>query len=282
MKRLIASIVAIATLMTLATEETPAQAGNATSQPQDESNPIFGHMTSEEVKKLTPEQREQRKAHFQAKIYKYTGGNIIKPGSQKGRVVYINAQSRAEECWLQESADFFMDKTRLAVAIEKGEFSFPTPELKGELNIFIVDDPSLPSLLGAPENRWAMVNVAPLFTEKRKFFEARVKKELTRAFVLVAGGIDSSYPGNCTGPVVEAKDLDKFMDYFLPVDVLARFEKAVAKAGLKPSYQATYRKACSDGWAPPPTNDVQKAIWEEIRALPAKPIKIEYDPAKGK
>lgn len=282
MKRLIVSIVALASIMTLVAQETSTPVTESSAQAQEENNPIYRRMTSEEVKKLTPEQREQRKAYFQAKIYKHTGGNIIKPGSQKGRVVYINAQSRAAEVWLQESADFFKEKTRLAVAIEKGEFSFPKPELKGELNIFIVDDPSLPSLLGAPENRWAMVNVAPLFTDKKKFFEARVKKELTRAFVLVAGGIDSSYPGNCTGPVMDAKDLDKFMDYFLPVDVLARFEKTVTKAGMKPSYQATYRKACTDGWAPPPTNDVQKAIWKEVYQVPDKPITIEYDPKVDK
>jgi len=47
-------------------------------------------------------------------------------------------------------------------------------------------------------------------------------------------------------------------------------------------YAARTREACQEGWAPAPTNDIQKAIWNEVRQLPAKPIKIEFDPAKGK
>ena len=33
-----------------------------------------------------------------------------------------------------------------------------------------------------------------------------------------------------------------------------------------PYIESTYRKACREGWAPAPTNDVQKAIWEDINA----------------
>ena len=28
----------------------------------------------------------------------------------------------------------------------------------------------------------------------------------------------------------------------------------------------TYRQACIEGWAPAPTNDVQKAIWEKVHS----------------
>ena len=52
--------------------------------------------------------------------------------------------------------------------------------------------------------------------------------------------------------------------------------------GVKPAEKTTYRKACHEGWAPPPTNEVQKAIWEQIHSSPDKPIKIEFDPKKDK
>ena len=41
---------------------------------------------------------------------------------------------------------------------------------------------------------------------------------------------------------------------------------------------ATYRRACVEGWAPRPTNDVQRAIWRSVAAErvkgPANPIRI--------
>ena len=49
--------------------------------------------------------------------------------------------------------------------------------------------------------------------------------------------------------------------------------------GIEPIRMATYRIACEEGWAPAPTNDVQKAIWEKVKADkergPTNPIKIE-------
>ena len=41
---------------------------------------------------------------------------------------------------------------------------------------------------------------------------------------------------------------------------------------------ATYKRACREGWAPTPTNDVQRAIWEKVHAIPDKPLTIEFDP----
>ena len=44
----------------------------------------------------------------------------------------------------------------------------------------------------------------------------------------------------------------------------------------------TYAAACRMGWAPPPTNDIQRVIWDKVHAVPAKPMKIEFDPKTGK
>ena len=49
-----------------------------------------------------------------------------------------------------------------------------------------------------------------------------------------------------------------------------------------PQEVTTYKKACQEGWAPNPTNEWQQAIWDETRQLPTKPIKIEFDKAKGR
>ena len=42
--------------------------------------------------------------------------------------------------------------------------------------------------------------------------------------------------------------------------------------------KVSYKRACIEGWAPAPTNDIQKAIWEQAKADkergPTNPIKI--------
>ena len=47
---------------------------------------------------------------------------------------------------------------------------------------------------------------------------------------------------------------------------------------MSPAIVSTYLKACEEGWAPTPTNEYQKAIWEQVKADkergPTNPIKI--------
>ena len=54
------------------------------------------------------------------------------------------------------------------------------------------------------------------------------------------------------------------------------------RLGILPVRTTTYLQACQEGWAPMPTNAVQKAIWEKVRAIPQSPMKIEFDPKKGR
>lgn len=64
----------------------------------------------------------------------------------------------------------------------------------------------------------------------------------------------------------------------MPFDKFAAFAKHLSDFGVKPRKMATYKRACQEGWAPAPTNDIQKAIWEKAKADkergPVNPIKI--------
>lgn len=229
--------------------------------------------------------RKVDRARLDAIMEARTGGKILIPGSMKGRIVYVNAQTRAPRKWLEQNAATFGETTKLAVEVADGKFEFSSPEIQGEASLFVVDDPTLPPLLSAPESRWAMVNVAPLAKgagEKPQFFAARVQKELTRGFCLLAGAQNSAYPDALVGCITKPEDLDRFADCRLPIDVMNRFAPYLKGYGITPKVYSTYKKACEEGWAPAPTNDVQKAIWDEVRQLPAKPITIEFDPKRGK
>ena len=210
-----------------------------------------------------------------------TGGLISYPGAKRGKIVFVNAQSKAPTDWLKDIAAFHARELKVDIEIEDGTFQFPNPKIEGNATLFIIDDVKMPTVLHAPEQRWTMINIAPL-TEgngsKPAFFAARVKKELTRGFCLLAGTQTSNYPESLLGCVTKPSDLDKFADWVLPVDIPERFIPYLAGFGIKPDVLVTYKQACQEGWAPAPTNSYQKTVWEKIHSIPDKPITIEYNP----
>lgn len=237
------------------------------------------------AKKPTPEEWAARKAKAAEEFYKDTGGMLRDTRNQKGRIVYVNAQTSADEAWLRESAAYFGKAMKVRVDVERGSFAFPEVKMVGETTVFVIDDAKYPSILAAPDQGWVAVNVAPLREgagQKTPFFRARVKKELTRALTAVAGGIDSGYPGNTVGPIAGIRGLDKYPDAELPVDVLRRFPKQLELRGITPYRETTYLDACTEGWAHAPTNAVEKDVWDYVHKMPTDPIKIKFDPKKGK
>lgn len=229
-----------------------------------------------------PQDLAARKAKGQEMFMKHTGGWINKPGTQQGEIFYINCQSRAPKAWIDESIAYFAKETKFKVSLkEGGSFDLKAPKVEGNASLFIIDDASLPAILVAPENRWAFVNISPIAKEQRSaFFEARVKKELTRGFAFLCGASNSQYPRALTRGIVDHADLDKNPDLRLPIDVVQRFQTYMEPFGVKPALVATYRKACQDGWAPNPTNNYQKAVWDKIHQLPTEPIKIKPETKK--
>ena len=233
---------------------------------------------------VSPEELAARKAERQAEVDRRTGGRIVKPGTQQGEIVYANCQSRIPKAWIDESIAYFSRETKFKISYRDGSaFDLKSPKIEGNATLFIIDDEGLPAILVAPENRWAFVNAAQIAKETRPaFFEARAKKELSRGFAYLCGAANSQYPQALTRGIVSQSDLDRNVDFNLPVDVLQRFRGYMETLGVRPAIVSTYKKACREGWAPAPTNEYQKAIWEETRKLPEKPLQIKFDPKKGR
>lgn len=212
-----------------------------------------------------------------------TGGYYSVPGSMKGQICIADCNSGANGAWLREVAEYLRGETELNVVCTNGAtFICPQPAVIGDMTVFVVDDKSMPSILVASEDCWAVVNIARLKDPRVQFFAMRVKKELVRAFALLCGGAASNYQGGLSGPMTSMKDLDKVVDYRLQVDVRERCVKYARSFGITPQITTTYLAACSHGVAPAPTNDYQKAIWDKVHAPPANPMKIEFDPKKGR
>lgn len=217
--------------------------------------------------------------------YKRTGGRLVKKGTFTGKIAFIDTQDAVPFEVAQRIAKLFADTVEINVVAEKSANAKPEELLKASgatVAVIIVNDASTPAMLLAPEDRWGVVNVAKLVDDlpsdkaKAKFRPTRAGKEMVRAFSLLCGGGSSQFPGNMmNAPTL--RQLDLTVDT-IPMDMVGYYQEFLKPLGVTPKEYTTYKRACREGWAPTPTNDVQKAIWEKVHQLPDKPMKIEFDP----
>ena len=206
------------------------------------------------------------------------GGLVVRPDSFTGKVSIVNRQKRLPASDCAAVAGMLAELTQCNIVSDDGEGA--------TIKLQVIDDPNEPVLLIAPEDRWGRVNVAKLVDglpgerAKEKFFAPRARKMIIKGLSLLMGGGSSQFPGNVMNTAT-VRDLDVCQES-VPVDMVDNYITYLKAVGVKPAVRTTYRKACREGWAPAPTNEVQKAIWDQIRQIPTKPIKIEFDPAKGK
>lgn len=229
--------------------------------------------------------RKLDRAQMRQRWYARTGGEVQVPGSKTGRIVFVNAQGEKNRDLISQIALDFAEQHKITVDVEEGAFSLPKPAVKGEASLFVVNDANLPMILHAPEDRWTMANFAHLGEgrgAKPQFYDERVKKELTRGVCLLAGAQTSNYPDSLLTSVTKPDDLDRFLGCRLQVDIQERFVPYLKGLGITPAKFVTYRQACQEGWAPAPTNDVQRTIWEKTHQIPDRPMTIEFDPKKDK
>lgn len=236
---------------------------------------------------MTPEELAARKQRIEKVLYERTGGQIVKPGTMSGKVVFANAQNRVAEAVIQKDAAFIAKALKIQIDAVKGNpvgltnADAELERLGAQVGVFIVDDEKDPhALLLAPESRWAIVNVAPLAADGAtgEKLAGRLRKEIGRGFGLASGAFNSKFEWTILGPVTKARDLDRIPEYYLTADIQPRIMPYLAELGVRPYELKTYRRACVEGWAPDPTNDVQRAIMESVRSEkergPANGLKI--------
>jgi len=220
-------------------------------------------------------------------VLRATGGRLLEPNSGKGVFVIASAQDKVELKDIQALANIIQSATMIEIHVVQSsdEMNAATlRKLSAQMGVSVVDVPGKPGLIVAPEEGWAVVNIAPLAAgqDGKLNFARRVRKEIYRAFGMVAGGCGSSYQGNLLDPIRTPDDLDMYpeSDLQMPIDMLQKMPKFCDKFGVRPWRMTTYRRACHEGWAPAPTNDYQKAIWEKVHAMPTEPIKIKPEEKK--
>ena len=237
--------------------------------------------------KMVPVEKVRESVH-RASLAK-TGGKIRRPNSARGWFVVLNATDIADEKILP-ALEVIDRRAKVQTKMEKLERYEPCMEKEciakvgGVLGLVLFSDEKASSLVVAPEDGWAAVNVAPIKNgvADQDVVASRVRKEILRAFAFVSGGAYLSRGDFLMQDVRRPRNLDglKVEDY--GIDMLRKFEEGISFYGLRPWYETTYLKAVQEGWAPNPTNEFQQAIWDKVHAVPTAPMKIEFDPKKGR
>ena len=234
---------------------------------------------------------DSAKAKLRAKFEqakKNSGGLIEKPGT--GSIAIINCQSAVSDDVLQNAIRQFTKQIRVSVQFIKGD----VPDVYVGIQIpkdaaaalYIINDKKLPMSIVSAEAHWGVLNICPIVHKVKSavLVNERINKAFLRAAIATFGGGAPLKEGSVMDPVTSIEDIDSLLSLGITHEHLGGIKRNLIAMGVTEYRRATYRIACQEGWAPPPTNDVQKAIWEKVHSIPDKPMKIEFDPAtqKGK
>lgn len=240
---------------------------------------------------LTAEQIAARRSGKRERMLRKTGGFLMRIPENAGCFKVINAQSKVSSDSLSPFVKDMGRFTSTLVMLEshKESVTIDTASLllqKYGANgcLFIVDNDSYPISLVAQEAKWGMVNVAALRTDgaDQTALALRTAREAWRVFALVVGAGDTSM-GHCLlKPVFAAEDIDKLSTNSISPEPLLAIKDHMDAMGIRQVSRCTYLEACQEGWAPVPTNEYQKAIWDKVHAIPKNPMKIEFDPKRGR
>ena len=201
-----------------------------------------------------------------------TGGGILIPA--KGPVIKIvNCQADVKFPVVAETAAEIARITRLPVVAQdmggKKDARTVIGRLLSDTNVaavvIISGVKDEPPMLIAPEARWAIVNALALKDKDSAKQVSRVRKEIWRAFAYVMGAANSSIEQCVLKPVFSPEDLDTLKPQTICPEPMNKIMAQAARLGISPARMTSYRKACEEGWAPAPTNDFQKAVWDEVK-----------------
>lgn len=211
-------------------------------------------------------------------IIKRNGGFVCTPTAGKS-VRIVNGQKKLDRTALEKVARSIASRLGWKVEV--------VDDLKDDGNsgciISVTEKEGARAILVAPENDWAEVNVTPLAADKPDVekLSARAEKEVWRALCFVMGAANSKYQPCLMRDIRSLADLDAAVAEPCPEPFNAMNDEARAR-GFSSQRRTTYRRACAEGWAPEPKDDIQRAIWEEYHTKPSKPMEIKYDKKLGK
>ncbi len=148
--------------------------------------------------------------------------------------------------------------------------------------VVIIDDAALPFRVHSDEGNWAILNVAFLKegNPDARLLETRFEKMAWRALARALQVGSVTHSPSVLQPFRTLAELDGNGMMRPSPEGYNAFIDNGKRYGITTITISSYRDACHKGWAPSPANAVQKAIWDEIHAMPTAPIRIKPETKK--
>lgn len=211
------------------------------------------------------------------------GGFVVAPATGK-RVYFVNLQTFMPDDVVAEVAGAVRETARFAVEVVKAKDASDVRLESDQVGatVYLVSNDADPRLLVAPEEGWARVNVKRLRdgSPKALVLKSRFVKECWRALAMALGASNSTLQPCIMHDVFSSGDLDANSVEVPSPEPLHKMIDTGRARGLAQSRRVLYRTACEEGWAPPPVNDRQKAVWDEVHKMPTEPLKIKPETKK--
>ena len=216
--------------------------------------------------------RRRRATETHEQMMQRTGGMVV-IRSTGPAFRFVNAQKSVKSDDLKTVPETIERILSLPILLEDGTVADPMKEAVKFLDkktaacVFLCECEGLPSLVVAPEARWGAVNVSALKADSpsAEVLAVRVRKEMWRAFAYVMGAAHSSFPGCLMTTVTSLADLDAVRAETVSPEPLQKITQHAGQLGMTRNRVGTYKRACAEGWAPPPENEWQRKIAEEVK-----------------
>lgn len=216
---------------------------------------------------------EARRAH--AESLARVGGYVQRPAAGP-EVLFVNEQRAVPQDAVREVCGALAAHVRVkwrclddaAVPSPSVLHTNWTADAETACAISVCDIPDFPEVCVFPGRRSALVNVRPLSFDRpsEEVLRERFRKCLCRAFGFAFGaGVSHQYPVSALAPVDGVMGLDRAPCRGFGMDSMQTIQKTMERWGMPNMKKTSYKRACEEGWAPPPTNDVQRALWEAAR-----------------
>ncbi len=220
--------------------------------------------------KLTFEEFKER----DRKAIEYTGGFIFFD-AEGPRAMAVDTRAR-EHKTLEDIARLYKRACKLDMDVrreprgDKCPMEMAQGMMKADRPLMLVlvveNCGRLPALSVFPEERIGIVNADKLKGGEDKdpaIGEMRVTKEVWRAMGFIAGVGFSAQPNDMMQPFATLEDLDSSDNAYIQPMNMMKMDKFWKRWGVKQPHKVPYRAAIRQGWASPPTNDLQRAVWEQ-------------------
>lgn len=244
----------------------------------------LSQLSRQEVDTLSPDVRRE---YFRRTSELHSGGIVEKPGAGGGTFLIVDSTGRLNDGMF--SRDFGMLDRTLKVspkivagrAVTAETATQVRIDMKANAAVFVVTNSALPRLITSSEDGWAIVNMSKLDVNNpaKEVLDKRITVEVIRGLGQIFG---SGNNGLSMNAITSLEDIDGLQHTGFPASALKICQTQMRKLGFEPKVTASYRVACQQGWAPEPKTEAQRIIWNQYHTIPANPMKIEFDPAKGR